>query len=218
MKRIPIGLLGGIASILTTIVLYYVILQNLFLEIICFMTLIGVVIAEMVTTVLACISKGKPRLVSATMVSGFMIPYAVILSITYITNFPYGYGTYLAWYFVGYAIIAVIVAILFSADSRKQEENQVLQNAKNNMLNMRKIVKCIINDSAADAYKAKLEQIDEKLHYSNDSVIAYEDQRIYDMLINLQQNISDAENNTDKKIEEIIKLIDVRNIMSSRTV
>lgn len=213
MRKVPISLLCGAASILLTIILYFIVLGNIFAEIIFFLTLIGVIVAEVVTTLLAWCAKGNPRRVAAAVASALMIPFSVVLSIVYIVNFPEGYVTYIEWYFVAYIVIGIISAILFNFDSKRKEQNQVLQEAKNNILNMRKIVKIIMSDPDAQKYKEKLNEIEEKLHFSNDSVISENDEKIYNMLTELKENIANSEYDITKAMTDICFAIDQRNIL-----
>ena len=90
MKKTPISILCGVAAILVTIILYFTIIGNIFAQIMCFVTLVGVVIAEAVATALAYYSQGEPRKVAATITAAFMVPVAVYLSVVYITKFPKG--------------------------------------------------------------------------------------------------------------------------------
>lgn len=218
MKKTPISILCGIATILLTVILYFIILGNIFAEIICFITLIGVILAEIVTTVLAYFAKDNPRRVAAAGLSALMIPVAIILSIVYILNFPNGYSTYLAWYFAAYIVIGIISVIIFNFDSKRDAQNQMLQDAKNNILNMRKIVKLIIAIPGTEQYKEKLNEIEEKLHFSNDSVISEYDEKISGMLTDLKQNITAPEYDTAKAITDICLAIDERNILINNNI
>lgn len=216
MKKFPISLLCGLAAILLTVVLYFTILGNVVLEAIHFISLVAIVLAEGVTTIYAWLAKGRPRNVAAAIVSAFMIPYAILLSGIYIVNFPMGYGTYMGWYFAGLVVVNVIAFVLISFNSAKEEENDNLQNAKENMLMLRKLTKCIMAESAAEPYLAQLRKIEEDLHYTNDCVIVPEDTRIQDMLLHLQTNIADAEFDTKAYLGEIEKVVRQRTIMAKR--
>ncbi len=218
MKKTPVSILCGIAAILLTVILYFVILGNAFVEVICFLTLIGVVFAEIVTTALACFAKDNPRRVAAAGMSALMIPVAIILSIVYIINFPYGYSTYLAWYFAAYIVIGIISVIILNFDSKRGAQNQMLQDAKNNILNMRKIVKLIMAIPGTEQYREKLNEIEEKLHFSNDSVISEYDEKISAMLTELKQNITTPEYDVVKAMTDICLVIDERNILINNNI
>lgn len=112
MKKFPISLLCGAATIIVTILLYFVILNSIVWEAIHFITLVGVVIAEAITTAYAFLSKGDPRRVAATVVSALTVPMAILLSVVYIVSFPTGYVTYACLYLVGLIIANVISLIL----------------------------------------------------------------------------------------------------------
>ena len=216
MKKIPVSILCGIIAILVTVVLYFSILGNIFAQIICFITLLGVVIAEAVVTLLAYLSKGEPRKVGATIAVSFMIPISIILSIVYIINFPKGYGSYSGYYFSAFAILLVICAVIWRfADSRS---NDALQNTKANMLELRKLVKCVMLKENAKKYAKELNEIEEKLHFSNDAVIMEMDADIRRMLIELEDGIDNETFNAKEYIDTISNTIDRRNIFAKNTI
>ena len=215
MKKTPVSILCGLAAIIATVVAYFVIIGNIFAQIICFITLLGVVVAQAVTTTLAYLSKGEPRKVAATVVSAFMIPVSVALSIVYIVNFPHGYGQYLGLYFAAFAIILVICAILWKFSDNRKADNDALQSAKSNVLELRKLVKCVMLRQGAKQFKKQLDEIDEKLRFSNDTVITAADENIRRMLIELDNSIDTEDFDAAKFIETISTEIDRRNIFSN---
>lgn len=218
MKKVSSALLCGIAAIVITIILYFVILGNIFLEAIHLITLIAIILAEAATTAYAFFSKGAPRKVAAAVVSAVLIPYAVILSVVYIINFPDGYVNYLLWYFGGAVIVNALALILTSFDSGKQAEDARFQAARNHILEMRKIVKCIMADPAARSYEKRLRALEEKLHFTNDGVFFSEDADIRATLVQIQENIADPEFDADALLTKAEKAIDRRTIMTSRNV
>lgn len=218
MKKVPISSLCGFGAMLITTILYFLILGNIFAEIICFITLLGVLLAEGVTTLLAFLSKGNPRKVAAAGVSALMVPISILLSAIYIVNFPNGYGKYIGWYFTFFIAVVILAAVLFAFDGKKQAENAEFQNAKSNMLALRKLVKCILLEEAAKEYAKPLGAIEEKLHFSSDNVITEDDANIRTMLLELKDNIANPEFDTTAALEKIAKAIDTRNILSGRNV
>ena len=129
-------------------------------------------------------------------------------------NFPEGYLAYIILYVVGLILANIVPFILTRFDSNRTEENNQLQEAKANMLHLRKIVMCIMADQAAQPYDAKLRALEEKLHFSKDNVIAAEDVQIRDLLLQLQENIANPEFDSEQLMQDITKLIDRRNIMA----
>lgn len=214
MKKAPISLIIGGASILVTILLYFVILGNRLIETICLITLIGVVLAEVIATVFAYISKGDPRKVASAVISVFLVPIAVVLSIVYIVNFPTGYLTYAGIYLVCLIIVVAISAVLSSFSAHKNAENNELQNAKANMLALREIVHTIMIEPAAKQYKVDLNKLEEKLHFSKDNVVTTQDEVIYGLLVELQNNIGNPSFDVKAAISKINYTIDRRNILA----
>lgn len=214
MKKMPISLFCGGIAILVTILLYVLILGNAFLEAICLITLFGLILAEAVTTLFAYLSKGNPRKVAAAVVSGAMIPVAAIMSVTYIIS-GFDIGKYVLWYLVLALIIYALAIVLTVFDSKKQSEAAELQDAKASMLSLRKLVKCIMLEPAAEPYKKALSDLEEQLHFSNDAVVVPQDATISDMLIDLQTNISVPGYDVEGAIAAISRTIKARNIMAS---
>lgn len=218
MKKTPISILTGIVVILVTIILYFIILKNIFVQTICFLTLIGVVIAEAIVTAMAYYSKGEPKKVAASIVTSFMVPISILLSAIYIVGFPKGYGSYLGWYFISFAIIFIIDAIIWKFSDNRENDNIAIQNSKNNILELRKLVKCIMLKPNAINFKKELDEIEEKLHFSNDTVITETDARIRQMLIELEYNIDNEDFDTIGYINNISSEIDRRTILTKNTI
>lgn len=214
MKRFSMSLLCGMAVMLLTVVLYFTILGNILLTAIHFVTLAAILLSEGVVVIYAYFAKGSPRRVAAAIVSGFMFPYSVMLSVVYVVNFPNGYATYIGWYCAGTVIVNALAILLVQLDLRKNDENTQLQAGKRNMLELRKMVMCILADPASKPYTNQLRALEEKLHYSNDSVISNEDGNIRALLQELDGNISNPEFDVEMMIRKIEQSIDARNIMA----
>lgn len=214
MKKFPISLLCGFAIMLLTVILFFVLFGATPLTAIHFITLIAVLLAEGVTTIYAYKSNG-PRGVAAAVVSGVMIPYSVVISFVYIANFPDGYLTYIGWYCAGTVVANAISLILIRFDSGKNAENARLQATKGNMQELRKMVMCALYEPNAKPYEKQLRAIEEKLHFSNDSVIVTEDENIRQLLLQLQESIVNPDADTEQLLKDIEKTIDKRNIMAS---
>ena len=218
MKKIPNSILWGAVAILVTTILYFVIVGNIFLRIICFMTLVGVIVAEIVVTAFAYYSNGEPRKIATTIVVSFMIPISIILSIVYILYFPKGYGSYIGYYFSIFAVLLAVSATIWKFADNRKSDNDILQQAKSNMLELRKLVKCIMLRQNAVNFKKELEEIEEKLHFSNDAVIVQADDNIRRMLIELDNNIDGENFDAEKHIKAILNEIDRRNIFAKNTI
>ena len=218
MKKLPISLVCGVSAMLITILIYGLLLRNGFLQAICMITLLGVLVAEGLTTLLAYLAKGQPRRVAAAVLSLFMTPYAIVLSSVYITRFPNGYGAYAGWYFVGLLIVGGISGILYIFNDRKTAENDSLQNAKEHMISLRKLVMCIKAHPAAAAHQKEWAAVEEKLHFTNDSVIVSQDAIIESMLNELLNQLNTSEVDIPVALEKINQVIDTRIILTKNTI
>lgn len=214
MKKSPVVLICGLAAILLTVVLFLIIVGNPFDATMSVLALAAILLAEVISTAYIWCIKGSPRKLAAAVVSCVMTPYAVILSAIYLADCSERYDTFVGWYCVGTIVVNAICLILASFDSRKTGEDNRIQNAKGSMNDLRKIVKCILVDPAAQAYSAQLAVLEEKLEYSRDYVITAEDERIRMMLLQLQERIADPNFDSKQMIAQIEKAIDKRNIMA----
>ena len=96
--------------------------------------------------------------------------------------------------------------------------NEKLQNAKANMLTLRKLVKCVMMKETAENFKKELDEIDEKLHFSNDNVIMEMDANIRQMIIELENNIDNENFNSEEQIKAISSEIDRRNVFAKNII
>lgn len=218
MKKFSTVLLCGLSAMALTVILYFTVLSNALLTAIHFIALIGILLAEGITTAYVYLFKGSPRRIAAAVISGLMIPFATILSVVYIVNFPEGYGTYIGWYCAGTVVVNLLAFVYIQFDSNRATENIPLQNAKSNMLTLRKLVMCIVADPAAKPYEDRLRKLEEKLHFSNDCVIATEDEKIRQLLLQLQDNIADPEFDCESALQKLELTIDQRKIMANRNI
>lgn len=216
MNKTYVPHLCCLAAVAATILLYFAVLSNAVLAAIHFISLVAIVLAELITAGYICFLRTNPRSLGAAVVSGLMIPAAMVLSGVYIVNFPTGYGSYLSLYFVGLLITNAIACILLHFDGRRAAENEVLQDARGQMLNLRKLVKSILADPAAAPYADRLRAIEEDLHYSNSSVIAEEDRQIHQLLLQLRDDPASSEG--DRLLSELELAVKRRAVSTSTTV
>ncbi len=215
MKKLPVALITGIAAIAVTAILFFTLLSDTKLGAIHFMSLGGIILAELVTMTYAMCSKGDPRRVAAATVSVVMIPVALVLGIVYMSEYPKEYGTFCGWYFAAAILVNAVSLVLFFMNTKQDVR---LENAKANMLNLRKLVKCVMMEPAAQPYNARLRALEEKLHFSNDTVTIPEDATIRQLLIQLQNQIGSADCDVEDLLTKLEKAVQIRSIMTSRNV
>lgn len=214
MKKSPIVLVCGLAAILLTVILFLIIAGNPFETTMSAICLSAIVLSEGITTAYLWCINGNPRKLAAAVVSFVMIPYSVILSVLYLANCSERYDTFIGWYCAVAIVVNVLCLILIGFDSKKSGADTRVQEAKTNMNELRKILKCILADPGAQAYVEQLKVLEEKLDYSRDYVVTTEDARIRMMLLQLQERISDPNFDGKPMIQQIQKSIDTRNIMA----
>ena len=86
------------------------------------------------------------------------------------------------------------------------------------MLELRKIVKCIMLQANSDKFSKELEELEEKLHFSNDAVVCEDDVVIRQMLLDLENGISDESYDAEGQIKAISLKIDRRNVLTKNTI
>ena len=218
MKKLPISLFCGGAAIVATVILYFTVFASVFTQIVHLIALFGVVLAEAITAAFFYCSQGRPRRVAAAIVSAFLIPISMILSVVYVINFPGGYVTYIGLYSACLVIIVAIAGILFKFDDKREKDNAQLQLAKSNVLAMRKYVRSIVLNPAAAPHKDALDELEEKLHFSCDNVVTEQDERIWEQLKELKEKIGEQEFCAEEAIRILVQLVDERRIAAQRNV
>jgi len=217
MKKIPGSLIAGLALIAVTLLLFFTFtaIADTTLEAIHILGLCFILLSEGITTAYACFSKESPRRKAAVLVSAVMIPGSCFMTFIYSTLFPDSITTFVLLHCVGLIITNLFAYYLMSFDIARGHEDKQLQDAKGNMLMLRKMVKCVMADPAAAPYEARLMALEEELHFSNDSVITASDATIRQMLLQLQQNIADPTYDVDAQITQIEKAVQTRKILAS---
>ncbi len=99
---------------------------------------------------------------------------------------------------------------------KRAAKEAYFQDAKANMLALRKVVQLTMLDPSAKQYKVDLNRLEEKLHFSNDSVITAQDETIYGLLVELQNNIANPNFDVKAAIAQINYTIDTRNVLAKR--
>lgn len=214
MKKFPIAWLCGIASVIVTGILYVILFREADLEAIHFITFGAIVLSELITTIYAAASKGRPSRVAAAVMSALAIPVTIALSYVYLNFFPDAYITFICWSAVTLVLVNTFSVILVGLDSNKGKQNDQLQAAKQNMLQMRQQVQCIAAIKDAQPYAARLKALDESLRFSNDAVIAMEDGRIQQLLTELQAGIYNEGFDAENMLSQLEQLVQRRTVQN----
>ena len=214
MKKFPIAWLCGIASVIVTGILYVILFREADLKAIHFITFGAIVLSELITTIYAAASKGRPRRVAAAVMSALAIPVTITLSYVYLNFFPDAYITFICWSAATLVLVNTFSVILVGLDSNKGKQNDQLQAAKQNMLQMRQQVQCIAAIKGAQPYAARLKALDESLRFSNDAVIAMEDGRIQQLLTELQAGIYNEGFDAENMLSQLEQLVQRRTVQN----
>ena len=216
MKRAYTSLIIGGAGLLITGLLYYIVLRDDLGTTINWLSMTGVLLAEVITIVLALFTLGSPRRVAATGVSALGIAAAIALSLIFINSFAEAVVTFVLLYVVFTVGINALSAVLLRYGATQKAANDDLRQAKQSMLNLRKIVQSILADPASADIKADLEKVDEDLRFSNDAVIVPQDKTIYNLLTELLGRLQDPAFDRNLAIANLNRVIRERNIMTNR--
>lgn len=218
MKKIPAALIVGLAVIAVTLLLFFAILSESSIETMHILGICAIVLAEAVSTAYACFAKGNPRRVAAVVISAITIPVAVYMTVLFCANFYDKYLVFVLLFCVALIAANAVAYLLLNFDSAAKKENQELQDAKGNMMMLRKLVKCVMADPAAAPYEARLMALEDDLRFSGDNVIASNDGSIRQMLLQLQEGIADPAFETEAHLEKLEKAVQMRKILASKTI
>lgn len=218
MKKFPNALIGGIALIAVTLLLFFtlVTVTDTTLEAIHIVGLSFILVSEGITTAYACFAMGSPRRKAAVLLSAVMIPGSVFMTFVYSVLFPDSITAFVLLHCVGFILTNLAAFYLMSFDAVSSKDNQQLQDAKGNMLMLRKMVKVVMAEPAAAPYEARLMALEEELHFSNDSVISPNDGNIRQMLLQLQQGVADPTYDVEGQLAQIEKAVQTRKILTAK--
>lgn len=217
MKK-PLGaLIAGLALIAVTLLLFFTIatIADTTLETIHILGLSFILLSEVITMLYGAFAKDSPRRKAAVLVSSAMIPGSVFMTFIYSVLFPDSITVFVLLHCIGFIVCNLFAYYLMSFDVARGKEDKQVQDAKGNMLMLRKMVKVVMADPAAAPYEARLMALEEELHFSNDSVITASDNTIRQMLLMLQQNIADPTYDVEGQITRIEKAVQTRKILAS---
>lgn len=214
MKKFPIALISGIALMIVTGLAFFMILQDASLKLIHFLAIGGVILSELIATIYAASSQGRPRKVAAASVSAIAVPASIVLAYIYLKYNPKAVVSFVCWYSAVLVLVNALAVILLGLDGDKKTQNVQLQDAKGNMLRLRQQVQSIAAIKASQPYAARLQKLDEDLRFSNDAVIAAEDASIDQLLAQLQSCIINQNSDVEMTLTQLEQLVQRRTIQN----
>ena len=214
MKKYSVALLYSLVAVAVTLIAFFLILVDVEKVAMHYLALGGVVLAELITAAYAVMSNGKPRAVAATTVSVVMIPLALVLGVIYVANFEDESGTFLGWYAVLTLLVNVTALALLLVESAKSRENAPEQMARDNREVLRKLLQCVLLETGAKTYQARLRAMDDQLHFTLGNRYTAEDETIRQMLIQLQTDINGPAEQVEAQLAALEKVIQRRAIMN----
>ena len=214
MRKFPVSLLYSLVAVAVTLIAFFLVLVDVDKVAMHYLTLGGVVLAELITAAYAVMSQGKPRAVAATTVSVIMIPLALVLGVIYVANFEDEIGTFLGWYAVLTLLVNVTALALLLVDSAKSQEAAQTQIARDNREVLRKLLQCVLLEPGAKFYQARLRAMDDQLHFTLGNRYTAEDETIRQMLIQLQTGINGPAQQVEAQLAALEKVIQRRALMN----
>ncbi len=188
MKKYISLIIGGI-SVIATVTVYLLALQNFFKYPMCWIALLFIVVSEIATSVLFHVCNGSPAKVACGIVALGQTVATIVLSLIFINILIFNYTTFIICYLMLFVIAAVICIILLNFDANRLQKNIEFKQAKNNIIQCRSIVNAMINSDASADWKKELEALDENLRFCDDSSFGSQDGFIYQNLQSLAANI-----------------------------
>lgn len=208
MNKSKYGFISGILVIVTTIILYTLLVENFFKIPMAYITLVSVLVSEAIATVALFFANGYKSTIIAS-VFGAHALVLIVISIFYINIFPFAFIGFSVVYLL--SLVAAILPILWILQLRPSSKE--FQNAKINMSKIRALVNSMINSDVCKAYREELKKLDENLRFSDDSVVDEMDKEIEAKITMLSERVSDPDFDVLNAISDINNVIKQRNFV-----
>ncbi len=205
------GAVLGFAIVLITVLLYLLLIDNIFKIPVGWVSLVFIIIAESVATVLFMNSKGSPRYISSSIIFLFLsITYAAI-SLVYLWLFPFNITNLIIVDIILIVFVSAVSTVLILFEDKSKKESDNLKAAKNNWASICSIVNNMICNVKCEAYIKQLKHLEDSMKYATDTVITINDSVIRDKLNNLYADI------ISKNVEDcILAFEDIENEIKKR--
>lgn len=205
------GLISGILVMVTTILLYTILVKTFFKVPMAYITLLCVLASEAAATLTFTMIKCDYKRIFTSIVFAIQAILTIIASIVFINLFVFSYKGFFTFYTLSLVASALAIIFLYALRGNVDAKNQEFKDAKSNMADIRMAVNKIINSPEGAEYKKELKALDENLRFTDDSVQDSLDIDIECKVGVLATNIGAANFDVLNAINEINDIIKQRN-------
>lgn len=211
-KSKHLALICGAASIVITVLLYVLVLDDVFAEPMYWVSLMCLILAEVIGTIKGMTIQRTIFGVSNIVTSVAHIAIVLVLSIFFVSIFPDLIAKYILLNVLALCVLFVADAIVVYFTNRVGAQNRKLNESQS-------VMKCCVDKAASlcvqfhdTDHKKALEEIVEMLKYSDNSSLTQDEVTIMNKLGEVEALLKNKEEGVAEKIIEIKNTIQLRSI------
>lgn len=207
------GLVGGLIVIALTIMLWVLLVEDLFdsdMAMTCFFTLL---LSEAIAVLAFAFIENpiKAGALSAAFVAQSV--FVVLLSFIFVNIFDDSFKGYWILYILSAAAAVGLFLFVSNSATPADKQKKEVMAAKSRMLEIRAVVNATMNSTRGATYRELLYALDEDLRFSDDTAMDGIDDTIHARVCELAANIGAEGYDTEGTVEAIRNLIRQRNFM-----
>lgn len=214
-KRIQVlPLVSWLVVIAATIALYLLLVDNLFLSPVKWLSLSFVLLAE-IALAAKFLFGNHSILLNTNGFSGFLYLLAtVILSLVYINVFDPNIKWFVSIHVLLLAVLIVVDITIFNFDKNSYKNDQAMMETMEKSRSLSSLVDTIIAENPNSEFKMVLTELAEDLRYANHTKLSRDEDETMVKLNEIREEIKDAEKNEEvsAKIQTVKTLVKTRSI------
>ena len=214
MNKNKYGLMAGILAVITTVLLYVLLVDNLFKIPMAYITLCAVLISELIATAAFVVIKNSYKRIAVVSVFGAQAVLLLVASILFVNIFVFAYVSFTVLFMLSFVAAIFLLLFVFKFRNEADVQQTEFKSAKINMVTIRAMVNELIHSEKGVLYKKELLALDENLRFSDDSVQIEMDQDIKQKVAYLAENMGAPDFDAIHTISEINNMIKQRNFIA----
>ena len=207
-----IALICGGTSIAATIIFYLMTFDNIFTIPMRWISLMFLIFTEGIGTIKALNIKKSIFGVSNIITSLFHLGIVLVMSIIFVNIFPLFIKTYILLNVLALCILLVVDVVIIYFDDYVASKNKVLSENQLVIESLYTKAKELSIEYKETVYKKDLDEISEMLQYSDNSTLSDDEIAILNKLEELQEMLSNDDENIQQKITDVKNAVKLRAI------
>ena len=207
-----IALICGGTSIAATIIFYLMTFDNIFTIPMRWISLMFLIFTEGIGTIKALNIKKSIFGVSNIITSLFHLGIVLVMSIIFVNIFPLFIKTYILLNVLALCILLVVDVVIIYFDDYVSSKNKVLSENQLVIESLYTKAKELSIEYKETVYKKDLDEISEMLQYSDNSTLSDDEIAILNKLEELQEMLSNDDENIQQKITDVKNAVKLRAI------